>query len=139
MIKRLIFYYLPYITGITTLIVGYFGISHQIKYSKKFNNQSSRLVRVTLNKLQKQQSKGDSKSGDNQTNSHVPISQLRDILLFDGANESIDNKINKTKLWAEVCRKVESNTNVRARQLEVHGEIMRVWEWVGDLSIPIDE
>lgn len=36
-----------------------------------------------------------------------------------------------TSIWKDVQKNIEDNANVRVRQIEIGGEIMRVWEWVG--------
>ncbi|AMD21609.1 HFL247Wp [Eremothecium sinecaudum] len=56
--------------------------------------------------------------------------QLRDVLLAD----VIDLK-HKNQLWNKVVHKLESNnTNVKSMLMEVHGEIMKCWEWVGPIE-----
>ncbi|SSD59436.1 uncharacterized protein SCODWIG_01197 [Saccharomycodes ludwigii] len=56
--------------------------------------------------------------------------QLRDLLLKDVVNLRLKNKI-----WNKVVKKLEgNNTNVKSSLMEVHGEIMKVWEWIGSIS-----
>lgn len=35
------------------------------------------------------------------------------------------------KVWEKVQKIVESNGNVRSKQTDIRGEIMKVWEWIG--------
>lgn len=56
--------------------------------------------------------------------------QLRDVLLSD----IVDLKF-KNHLWNKVAKKLEhNNTNVKSSLMEVHGEIMKCWEWIGPLE-----
>ncbi|AEY97292.1 FAER303Wp [Eremothecium gossypii FDAG1] len=56
--------------------------------------------------------------------------QLRDVLLSDVADLKYKNQ-----LWNKVVHKLESNnTNVKTMLMEVHGEIMKCWEWVGPVE-----
>ncbi|OLL26462.1 Inner nuclear membrane protein SRC1 [Neolecta irregularis DAH-3] len=56
----------------------------------------------------------------------ISVAQLRDAVLAE-----MDIK-QRRRLWQAVQQIVEDNANVRARQVELRGEITRVWEWVGD-------
>lgn len=55
--------------------------------------------------------------------------QLRDYYL---PTLDISNK-NKKTLWERVTENVERNSNVNGYNLEVNGDIMRVWEWSSDI------
>ncbi len=55
--------------------------------------------------------------------------QLRDYYLTD---PSIKQK-KRTEIWEKVTKVIERNSNISAYQLEVNGEIMRVWEWASDI------
>lgn len=56
----------------------------------------------------------------------VPVPHLRDEIQSD-----VKQLAARKRTWRDVEVQVETNANVRARQSEVDGEIMRVWEWVG--------
>ncbi|CAN3354603.1 inner nuclear membrane protein Src1p [Diutina catenulata] len=51
--------------------------------------------------------------------------QLRDAIL---ANEH--NLKKRVSLWKQVVARVEQNTNIVAKIVEEHGEILKVWQWV---------
>lgn len=51
--------------------------------------------------------------------------QLRDLILADEHNLKT-----RLKVWNAVANKVEHNTNISAKQMENHGEIMTVWQWI---------
>jgi hypothetical protein len=59
--------------------------------------------------------------------SWISVGQLRDDVL---RNEHSISK--REKLWSRVKKVVEMNANVRASSRQSrHGEISRVWEWIG--------
>ncbi|KAK9236390.1 Man1-Src1p-C-terminal domain-containing protein [Lipomyces kononenkoae] len=83
------------------------------------------LVRKSMSILSEQQTRSDSdRSGS--TPRYVIMSQLKDNLLVDTYDAA-----ERRRVWISVQKHVEANTNVRSRQMEVHGEIMRIWEWIG--------
>ena len=56
--------------------------------------------------------------------------QLRDVLMNEETNLKIRNAI-----WNEVTKNVESNnTNIKSSLLEIHGDMMRCWEWIGPIE-----
>lgn len=56
--------------------------------------------------------------------------QLRDVLINDETDIKIRNII-----WNEVTKNVESNnTNIKSSLLEIHGDMMRCWEWIGPIE-----
>ncbi|KAK9371966.1 Man1-Src1p-C-terminal domain-containing protein [Lipomyces chichibuensis] len=83
------------------------------------------LVRQSVSILSEQQSRSDSDPSGT-TPRYVIMSQLKDNLLVDTYDAA-----DRRRVWGSVQKLVEANTNVRSRQMEVHGEIMRIWEWIG--------
>lgn len=55
--------------------------------------------------------------------------QLRDQLL-----ESEGHLAKRMRLWEAVSLRVDRNTNVRHSLLEVHGEVMKVWQWIAQVE-----
>lgn len=56
--------------------------------------------------------------------------QLRDVFLAD-----ITDLNYKNILWGKVVKRLEhNNTNIKSSLMEIHGEIMKCWEWIGPLS-----
>lgn len=94
---------------------------------RKREHKVAKLVSAVLDKLQAQarSSKDDSSE---RTKPFIGSIQLRDLLL----NE--ENAKIKNTIWELVTKRVELNSNVSRNVVEVHGEIMKVWEWVTDLS-----
>lgn len=60
-------------------------------------------------------------------NRYIGANQLRDLIL-----SSEDDLSERVRLWNFVGQKIEHNTNVTSKIIENHGEIMKVWEWIGD-------
>lgn len=56
----------------------------------------------------------------------VAVGFLRDELQQDVADLR-----KRKKVWEQVQKIVESNGNVRSKQTDIRGEIMKVWEWIG--------
>lgn len=63
------------------------------------------------------------------TRPYIGSHQLRDLLLDSEMRFSEKNKI-----WKDVSKKVERNSNIRSRVIEVFGEVMKVWEWISDVD-----
>lgn len=61
--------------------------------------------------------------------SYIPALQLRDKLLADEYSSNT-----RARIWGGVEESVESNANVRVREVELRGDIWRVWEWVGGVE-----
>lgn len=56
----------------------------------------------------------------------VAVGHLRDEL-----QPNVKDLKARKRVWADVEKIVENNSNVRSKQTDIRGEIMRVWEWVG--------
>lgn len=87
--------------------------------------RAEKLASTAIARL-KEQRKAAIADDRGRTPRSVPVPQLRDevqpeVICLD----------TRKKVWKDVEVLVETNANVRARQSEVDGEIMRVWEWVG--------
>lgn len=87
--------------------------------------QIAQLVQLALDKLSDQERMHYTDPVQN-PQPYMATAHLRDFLL---ASEHSASK--RTKLWQGVQRVVESNSNVRTRQVDLRGEWHRVWEWVG--------
>lgn len=61
----------------------------------------------------------------------APSSNLAPLHLRDLVLQHEHSPARRQRLWSQVEKVVESNSNVRALQVERSGEEMRVWEWVG--------
>ncbi|KAK9321798.1 Man1-Src1p-C-terminal domain-containing protein [Lipomyces orientalis] len=96
--------------------------------SSKYRERQAKvrdLVRRSMTFLSEQQKRSDSDQSGS-TARYVIMSQLKDNLLVDTYDAA-----ERRQVWDNVQKQVEANTNVRSRQMEVHGEIMRIWEWIG--------
>ncbi|ODV89046.1 hypothetical protein CANCADRAFT_17466, partial [Tortispora caseinolytica NRRL Y-17796] len=113
------------IVGILLSAIGVKYAEIKIKSRKKFRTRVNKLVQFVIERLAGQAEKADGDSFG-RTERFIASVQLRDIALA----REMNGKVRK-QLWTAVQKKVEANTNVQVRQLELHGEIMNVWEWVG--------
>lgn len=86
------------------------------------------LYSEVLNKLRKQRKLANN-DRSNTCPSYIGSTQLRDLILTQEQNL---NK--KMRLWENVSKKVENNSNIRYLLQENHGEIMKVWEWITDVE-----
>lgn len=95
-------------------------------------NRKVRQERIEVGKLTKKVANKlkSIKRLENNENPFLSTVQLRDVLLSD----LVDLKY-KNRLWQKTSRKLEhNNTNVKSSLMEIHGEIMKCWEWVGPLD-----
>lgn len=115
------------------LLLTVFGGWHAYVYWKtardKRKAQAIELAKGAIAKL-KQQKITAEKDDKGVTMRCVAVPQLRDEMLML-KNNGLSNLEERKRIWSDVVVLVESNTNVRARQTDIYGEIMRVWEWVG--------
>lgn len=83
------------------------------------------LVEEVLSKLSEQ---ADASAVDPiyYAHSFVPQIHLRDALLA-----RIHSPMRRQGIWEKVSVIVDKNANVRVSAQELHGEIYRVWEWIG--------
>lgn len=111
-------------TLLVLTIISVILLTAQLKY-KQFRLHQQKidtLYREVLNKLQRQ-ARLSSESAE--LPAYIGSIQLRDLILSDETNLA-----RKTRLWEAVSRKVDRNTNVKHQLLEIHGEVMKVWQWI---------
>ncbi|QLG72835.1 hypothetical protein HG535_0D05440 [Zygotorulaspora mrakii] len=90
---------------------------------KEKMEQLTRRVVIRLKEAKKD-------SAGNDVISFLSTVQLRDVLLAD-----ITDLNYKNILWQKVVKRLEhNNTNIKTNLVEIHGEIMKCWEWIGPLS-----
>lgn len=92
-----------------------------------YTRQVDTLYKEVLSKLQRQAKLAQ---GSHELPPYVGSIQLRDLIL---SHES--NLARKMRLWEAVSRKVDRNTNVKHQLLEIHGDVMKVWEWISHFEI----
>ncbi|KAM9920193.1 hypothetical protein OXX59_007399, partial [Metschnikowia pulcherrima] len=96
------------------------------KQHKLYARKVETLYHEVLSKLRKQAKLG---RASRELPEFIGSVQLRDLIL-----SSEQNLAYKMRLWQAVSQKVERNTNVRHELLEVHGEVMKVWQWISHLE-----
>ncbi|QLQ78346.1 hypothetical protein HG537_0A05930 [Torulaspora globosa] len=118
--------YLIWSTVISVLLIKY--TSYRIRKFYKQREVVEELTNKVLNKLK-------AVKKEDQTPDFLSVVQLRDVLLADITDLSYKNK-----LWQAVAKTLErNNTNVRSTLMEIHGEIMKCWEWIGPLDSNIHD
>lgn len=80
---------------------------------------------MIISKLQKQQRDAINDT-TGLTNRYLSTIQLRDELLAQVRSKE------KFNIWASILSQVEKNSNVRSSSKEIHGDIVRVLEWIGE-------
>lgn len=99
---------------------------HRYQQFKLHTHKVETLYREVLSKLQRQARLARESS---QLPAFVGSIQLRDLIL---GNEN--NLTTKMRLWEAVSRKVDRNTNVKHQLIEIHGEVMKVWQWISSIE-----
>lgn len=106
-------------------VLSVFTIYHKIKSDRARKAEVNRICQIVIEKLQAQK-KQFIYDSTGQAKPYLGSIQLRDVLLKGNTN--------KLKTWKIVANRVESNSNVQTVALEVYGEIMRTWEWIGSVD-----
>lgn len=93
---------------------------------KLYTHKVDTLYQEVLNKLRRQAKLG---RGSSELPEFIGSVQLRDLILSSERNLAY-----KMRLWQAVSHKVDRNTNVKHELLEVHGEVMKVWQWISSVE-----
>lgn len=126
-IKRLILsillkykaYFITILGMLTMFSYIFYSINQYQKRKELYNN----IVKEIINKLQTQKiSYRKTKQG----HPYVAKIQLRDYYLPQFTQLS---KKNQKNLWNQVVTHIEKNSNIKIEDVEVNGDIMRVWSW----------
>ncbi|PWW75130.1 hypothetical protein C7212DRAFT_281055, partial [Tuber magnatum] len=96
-----------------------FSLRKSISSSRVYQNQVTKLVHIALKHLARQ-------ARDHPREPWIAIAHLRDQVLQHEFNTD-----RRRKLWDGVQKIVEMNSNVRAGEREISGEVMRTWTWIG--------
>lgn len=107
--------------GITIILILYRKfVSYQKRQSK-----IKEISDIIIIKLQKQQKNSISDS-TGLTKRYLSNIQLRDELLSNLRNSE------KYAIWDSILSSLEKNSNIRGSTREIHGEIVKVLEWIGE-------
>ncbi|ODV73157.1 uncharacterized protein CYBJADRAFT_128475, partial [Cyberlindnera jadinii NRRL Y-1542] len=114
-----------YVTGVLASLVIFTTL--YLWYSQYQQRQSKirEVSAVIISKLQKQQRDAINDT-TGLTNRYLSTIQLRDELLAQVRSKE------KFNIWASILSQVEKNSNVRSSSKEIHGDIVRVLEWIGE-------
>lgn len=100
-------------------------LKYKWRQYNRYQQKVSTIYTEVLSKLRKQRKL----AARGNVPRFIGSTQLRDLILTNELNLN-----NKRKLWQRVSRKVENNLNIRFLLQEIHGEVMRVWEWITDIE-----
>ncbi|WEJ94565.1 inner nuclear membrane protein enriched at telomere/subtelomere region [Yamadazyma tenuis] len=107
------------IIGVMVLTIIVIIIKLQYDEHLKQKHKINQIYHDIIHKLQEQRS---------QPIKYIGANQLRDLMLIE------TNLKYKLNLWKQVSTKIEKNSNISYRLIEHHGEIIKVWEWVGTVG-----
>lgn len=107
------------VAGIIALLITGVTLRQRKVTRKEYNRKVTRLVHIALSQLAVN-------AIQHPDDPYIAVAHLRDQVLQHEFNPHA-----RTHLWSGVERVVEQNSNVRAGEREVQGEIMRVWTWIG--------
>lgn len=95
------------------------------KYHNYIKNkaQIDKFTSIITKKLV-QQNKNALKDTTGLTRDYLALVQLRDVLI-----DNLDK--NKSKLWDQIVKIISRNSNIEERTIEVGGEIIKIWKWIG--------
>lgn len=101
------------------------GLKYKLRRYFRQQEKIDQLTQQVLVKL-----RGAARDADDSKPPYLSTVQLRDVLLVD----IVDLK-DKNQLWQMVSKKLENNnTNIKSSLMELHGEIMKCWQWIGPLE-----
>jgi len=114
------------LAGALTLLVGSAYAKHRVDAGRRTEEQARQLASYALDRLATQASL-HAQDPDRWRDPYVPMGRLRDDVLREEFSAT-----RRGWLWAAVQKKVEGNSNIRSMVREDrHGDVSRVWEWVG--------
>lgn len=113
----------PLLTSLPAGIIFIVGVLIRLRTSaascRTYQATVTKLVHISLQHLARH-------AIENPTEPWIGTVQLRDQVL---QHEFSPDR--RRKLWEGVQKIVEMNSNVRAGEREISGEVMRVWTWIG--------
>jgi hypothetical protein len=124
--ERVVVRYRLEATGLLAFLLGALYLKHFFESRNVMRRRVAQLVALVYEELLV----AKAKSIENERfEPHLGVSQLRDAVLQDEFSYK-----ERERLWHEVGKIVEVNSNVRATQAEIQGEWLRAWEWVGAIK-----
>lgn len=119
--------YKVYLLSVMTILLTLSWIFYQINQALSRNEYYRNMVKEIINKLQKQ-------ATDNRHSGvakpYIAKIQLRDYYLPQLQKLT---KKNRDSVWKRVVKNIEANSNIKTEDVEINGDIMRVWSWCSDI------
>lgn len=112
-------------TGVIIIIGIFVHLRTSVASRRTYQSTVTKLVHIVLKHLAQH-------AAENPTEPWIGAVQLRDQVLQHEFNAE-----RRRKLWDGVQQIVEMNSNVRAGERQISGEIMRVWTWIGGKVGPV--
>ena len=104
--------------------IGY--AKYSIEWNRRTEEQAKQLASYALDRLATQAAL-HANQPDIYREPYIAMGHLRDDVLREEFSAT-----RRGKLWEKVQKKVEGNSNIRPAVREGrHGDVSRVWEWVG--------
>ncbi|KTB24331.1 Inner nuclear membrane protein SRC1 [Nakaseomyces glabratus] len=112
---------------IISIVLGFIISIAVIRYRiKTFFEQKKKIANYTNEVIELLKDKKATDKGD----AFISSVHLRDYIL-DGKGSTKT----KNKLWEEILKKLNQNTNIKSSLMEVHGDMMKCLEWVGPTDV----
>lgn len=112
---------------IILIVLGFIISIAVIRYRiKTFFEQKKKIANYTNEVIELLKDKKATDKGD----AFISSVHLRDYIL-DGKGSTKT----KNKLWEEILKKLNQNTNIKSSLMEVHGDMMKRLEWVGPTDV----
>lgn len=127
MIIAILTKYKFYLIGVTSILVILSWIFYQINLLQRKNASYRNIVKEVINKLQSQAA--DYKK-TRMGKPYIAKIQLRDYYLPQLHKFS---KNDRNAIWNKVVERIEKNSNINIEDIEVNGDIMRVWSWSSNI------
>lgn len=102
---------------------------YSLRRQRALANAVKGLTAQVLERLCQQAAAAQAKPGS-ELPAYLSSTRLRDYYLKQMPMAQ------RNAVWQRVSNAVEADSDVRVRQLELQGEIHRVWEWMGDVASP---
>lgn len=122
---ELIVSHIPHLVAIGVVVIASFVAHANYRQSKLHAHRVETLYNEILRNLKRQAKQ----ARDSNMPAYIGSIQLRDLILNEERNLA-----RKMRLWEAVSRRVDRNTNVKASLIEIHGDVMKVWQWISNLE-----
>jgi len=107
------------IIGVIMLLLAGAKLRSTLASNRAYQGKVTKLVHIALSQLARN-------AIQHPNHPYIAVAHLRDQVLQYEFNPKT-----RKHLWEGVEKVVEQNSNIRAGEREIQGEIMRIWTWIG--------